>query len=90
MALNARHAGWGSYDDGRARPGPLRDGAIQGLVVQDPFDMGYRGVKSAVAVLNGEEVRTRVATRLGMVTPENIDEPGIRQLIEPELKKSLE
>lgn len=68
----------------------LRDGAIQGLVVQDPFDMGYRGVKSAVAVLNGEKVQKRVATRLGMVTPENIDQPEIRQLIAPELSKWLE
>ena len=32
----------------------MRNGQIDGLTLQDPFDMGYRGVKTAVAVMNGE------------------------------------
>ena len=34
----------------------LRDGALDGLVVQDPVQMGYLGVKTMVAHLKGEQV----------------------------------
>jgi len=67
----------------------LRTGQIDGLVSQDPFDMGYQGVKIAVAVLAGEPVEKRIATRLEMITPENVDHPSITTLIEPELEKWL-
>jgi ribose transport system substrate-binding protein len=62
----------------------LRAGAIDSLVVQDPFRMGYRGVETAVAVLNGTAVQQRIPTRLALVTPENVDDPEIRDLIAPE------
>ena len=68
----------------------LRQGDIQGLVAQDPFDMGYQGVKTAVAVLQGKEVEARVPTGLAVITPENIDTPEMKVLIEPELEKWLE
>ena len=40
----------------------LKAGDIQGLIVQDPFRMGYLGVKTTVAVLHGEKVSARVDT----------------------------
>jgi len=67
----------------------LRKGHVEGLVAQDPFDMGYQGVKTAVDVLQGKEVNKRVPTRLEIVTPENIDSPGIKELINPELDRWL-
>jgi ribose transport system substrate-binding protein len=68
----------------------MRAGNIQGLVAQDPFDMGYKGVKTAVAILNGETVEKQIATRLTLVTPENLDADEVRQVIEPELSRWLE
>lgn len=68
----------------------MRAGNIHGLVAQDPFDMGYKGVKTAVAVLNGETVERQIATRLTLVTPENLDTDEVRQVIEPELSRWLE
>jgi ribose transport system substrate-binding protein len=68
----------------------LRSGAIQGLVAQDPFDMGYQGVRTAVQVLHGETVARRVPTKLAVITPENINDPAIRELISPELEKWLQ
>ena len=35
---------------------PVADGNIKGLVVQDPFRMGYEGVKTALAASKGENV----------------------------------
>ncbi len=63
----------------------LRNGNIQGLVAQDPFDMGYKGVKTAVAVLKGESVEKNIPTQLTLITPENIETEEIQKLIAPEL-----
>jgi ribose transport system substrate-binding protein len=63
----------------------LREGTIHGLVAQDPFDMGYQGVKAAVGVLRGETVATNIATQLNLVTPQNVDTPEMRKLLAPEL-----
>ena len=63
----------------------LRAGEIDSLVVQDPFNIGYLGVKTAVAALNGEPVEKRIPTRLSLVTIRNIDEPEIKEVIEPDL-----
>ncbi len=67
----------------------LRSGAIEGLVAQDPFDMGYQGVRTAVQVLRGGTVPRRIPTRLVVITPDNITEPRIRELISPDLEKWL-
>jgi ribose transport system substrate-binding protein len=67
----------------------LRAGAIDGLVVQDPFDMGYKGVKHAVDVIEGRTVPGRVPTRLAVVTRDNIDTPEIQDQIAPDLDRWL-
>lgn len=61
----------------------LRDGVIQALVVQNPFKMGYDGVRLAVAAARGETVEKRVDTGVTVVTPVNIDEPEIQKLLNP-------
>ena len=68
----------------------LRSGQIDGLTLQDPFDMGYRGVTTAVAILNGEPVERQVDTRMMMVTPDNLDDPVARALLFPDLSKWLD
>ncbi len=67
----------------------MRSGMIDGLVVQDPFSMGYLGVKTAVAAIRGEQVETQIDTRSVMVTQENIDDPEIQELIHPDLDRWL-
>jgi ribose transport system substrate-binding protein len=67
----------------------LRDGAIQGLVLQDPVRMGYLGVKTMVAHLKGEPVERRVDTGVQLVTKENMDQPGMKDLVSPDLSKWL-
>jgi len=65
----------------------LRDGNIDGLVVQDPVRMGYLAVKSMVAHLKGEPVEKRIDTGVHVATKENMDTPEIKPLVEPDLKK---
>ncbi|MEZ4703507.1 MAG: substrate-binding domain-containing protein [Rhodothermales bacterium] len=63
----------------------LRAGAIQGLALQDPFDMGYNGVKTAAAIVRGQPFDARIDTRIMMITPENVDEPDAQALLNPDL-----
>ena len=67
----------------------LRGGHLDGLVVQDPVRMGYLGVKTMVAHLGGERVPKWVDTGVQLVTRENMDQPAMRALLEPDLSKWL-
>jgi ribose transport system substrate-binding protein len=64
----------------------LEEGTIHGLVAQNPFTMGYLGVKTAVAAIEGKPVDKRVDTGVEMVTADNLDDPAIKQTIAPEVE----
>ena len=67
----------------------LEAGEIRGLVLQNPFKMGYLGVKTAVAYLKGETVAPVIDTGVTIATPENMNDPEIRQLLSPDLTQYL-
>jgi ribose transport system substrate-binding protein len=64
----------------------LKDGTITALVVQDPFRMGYDGVKTALAASKGESVPTTVDTGANLITKENMDSPRSQELLNPKIK----
>ena len=59
----------------------LADGHIDGLVVQDPVNMGYLGVKTMVAHLKGERVERRIDTGVRVVSREDMDTPEAKALL---------
>ncbi|NIR47915.1 ABC transporter substrate-binding protein [candidate division KSB1 bacterium] len=67
----------------------LRQDEIHGLVVQNPFRMGYLGVKTMVQHLRGEPVEKRIDTGVTFVGKEDLSRPEIRNLIDPNLEKWL-
>jgi ribose transport system substrate-binding protein len=67
----------------------LAKGEIHGLVLQNPFLMGYAGVKSIVAHLKGEKVERKIDTGVVLATKENMDQPEIAQLLRPDLSEWL-
>lgn len=67
----------------------LKKGQIQGLVVQNPFKMGYLAVKTLSDHLNDKKVGKRIDTGATMVTSENMNQPEIRELLQPDLEKYL-
>lgn len=67
----------------------LADEQIQGLVLQDPMNMGYLGVKTVVAYLRGEAVPSRIDTGSAVATPENMNEPRIAELLSPPIARYL-
>jgi ribose transport system substrate-binding protein len=67
----------------------LRDGHIDGLVLQDPVNMGYLGVKTIVAHLRGERVERRIDTGATLVARDHMDDAGVHDLLHPDLARWL-
>ena len=67
----------------------LKNGEINGLVLQNPMRMGYLGVKTVVDSINGKPVENRIDTGVQLVTKENMDEPDVKELLLPDLDKWL-
>ncbi|HOQ32362.1 MAG TPA: ABC transporter substrate-binding protein [Candidatus Hydrogenedens sp.] len=61
----------------------LKEGVIQALIVQNPFKMGYLGVKSAYDAIQGKPVEKRIDTGVTIVTPENMNDPEIQKILNP-------
>jgi ribose transport system substrate-binding protein len=77
------------FDSGTQTVAALKSGDLQGLVVQNPFRMGYLGVKTVVASLRGAKVEPVIDTGCGLVTRENMTEPAMADLLAPPLEKYL-
>lgn len=61
----------------------LKQGKLQGVVVQNPYKMGELGLKAVVDHLEKREVAPKIATGETLVTPENIDTPEVEELLHP-------
>jgi ribose transport system substrate-binding protein len=59
----------------------VREGAIDSLVVQNPFKMGYEGVKTIVDKIGGKQPERRIDTGVELLTKDNVDTPKIQELI---------
>src|ERR1700730_10708071 len=66
--------------------GFLKDGTIAALIVQDPYRMGYEGVKTALAASKGEQVPANVDTGANLITKENMDQARQHELLFPKVK----
>jgi ribose transport system substrate-binding protein len=64
----------------------LQDGTIAALVVQDPFRMGYDGVKIALAASKGEQVPASVDTGATVITKANMNSARSQELLNPRIK----
>ena len=67
----------------------LRNGQIHGLIVQDPVNMGYLAVKTLVSHIRGEQVPRRIDTGVRLVTADVMDQPEVKELLQPDLSKWL-
>lgn len=63
----------------------LNEGVIAALVVQDPYRMGYDGVKTALAASKGEPVPAEVDTGVNVITKANMNEKRSQELLNPKV-----
>jgi ribose transport system substrate-binding protein len=62
---------------------------LHGIVVQNPFNMGYLGVKTMVDNLQGKQVEKKIDTGVMLVTKENLESPEVKTLLHPPLDQYL-
>jgi ribose transport system substrate-binding protein len=63
----------------------LQDGTIAALIVQDPFRMGYDGVKTALAASKGEKVPASLDTGINIITKANMNSARSQELLNPKI-----
>jgi ribose transport system substrate-binding protein len=64
----------------------LTDGVIYALIVQDPYRMGYDGIKTALAASKGETVPVFVDTGVNTITKANMNSERSVALLNPKVK----
>jgi ribose transport system substrate-binding protein len=75
------------FDSSETMIAALRAGELNGFVVQNPLRIGYLGVKTLLEHIQGGQVPKRIDTGSTLVTIENIEEPEIHKLLNPDLSK---
>jgi len=73
------------FDSDQKLIGFLKDGTIAGLMVQDPYRMGYDGIKTALAVSKGEKVQQFVDTGATLITKANMNDAKEQALLNPKI-----
>jgi ribose transport system substrate-binding protein len=71
------------FDSSAKLVAALKNGEIDGLVLQNPEKMGYLAVKTIVEHLQGKAVEKRIDTGVVVATKENMEAPAIKALLEP-------
>jgi len=67
----------------------LNTNQLHGIVVQNPFNMGYLGVRTMVDSLLGKPVQKKIDTGVMLVTKENLESPEVKTLLHPPLEQYL-
>lgn len=67
----------------------MKKNQLHGIVVQNPLNMGYLGVKTMVESLQGKPVEKRIDTGVTMITPDKLDAPEVQGLLHPPLDQYL-
>jgi len=61
----------------------VNDGVLNGFIVQNPYNMGYLGIRNVSKILNGELVSNIIDTGSTFVNADNINEKSIQLLLYP-------
>ena len=77
------------FDSADALIEGMRNDEIDGLIVQNPFRMGYESVTAMVKHLKGESVAKRIDTGVTFVTRPDLDRPEMKELLSPDIEKWL-
>jgi ribose transport system substrate-binding protein len=59
----------------------LEKGDLDSLIIQNPFKMGYEGVKAIVRHMQGQTVPKEVDTGVELITQDRLADPKVRELL---------
>ena len=77
------------FDTSQTFVDAMRAKQLHGIVVQNPFNMGYLGVRTMVEQLQGKPVEKRIDTGVTMITLDNLDGAETQTLLHPPLDQYL-
>jgi ribose transport system substrate-binding protein len=69
------------FDASPGQVDQLEEGLVQALVAQNPREIGFQGVQTAVASLRGEDFEEQITTPLTVVTQDNLDDPEVQDTL---------
>ena len=74
-----------AFDSASEEIAALNDGVADALIVQDPFQMGYLGVKNVVQVIRTKKPLAvkKVDSGVTVVTKANLQTPEVQKLLDP-------
>ncbi len=78
-----------AFDSSEDLVDDLKAGTIDALVAQDPFKIGFEGVRAVTEKLDGKTPAKKIDLSAVVITKANLDQPQIQQLLHPDLKKYL-
>jgi ribose transport system substrate-binding protein len=67
----------------------MKANQLHGIVVQNPFNMGYLGVRTMVDSLRGKQIEKRIDTGVTMVTLDNMNSADLQAILHPPLDQYL-
>jgi ribose transport system substrate-binding protein len=67
----------------------VRAGKVDGLVLQNPFNMGYLAVKTLAQHLKRIKIESRIDTGASLIDKANMDQPDMKALLSPPLAEWL-
>ncbi len=77
-----------AYDSSPEELKDLEDGIIQATIVQDPYQMGYKGVMTCIKAIKKEPIAEKfVNSGMTVVTAANLHTPEVQKLVNPEASK---
>lgn len=61
----------------------MEEGVFQGIVIQNPFNMGYLGVEQAIKLVSGEEIEANIDSGSKLITMDNLYDEENQKLLFP-------
>lgn len=71
------------YDASEAEVEYINNGILTGTIVQNPYNIGYLGVKNAADMADGESISNIIDTGTTFVTADNINDDAVQLLVYP-------
>jgi ribose transport system substrate-binding protein len=73
-----------AYDSSDEEIKAIRAGTIQATIVQDPFQMGYKGVMTVLKAIRKQPISPKnIDSGMKVVTKDNLDTPEVQKLVNP-------
>jgi ribose transport system substrate-binding protein len=69
------------FDAGETQIKQLKDGLVQALIAQQPYQIGVDGVDAIANALTGKKVEHSVITRTVTVTKDNLQDPEVQKAL---------